>query len=368
MGGDHGPSVVVPGAVAAARGLKGRAHLILLGDEPAIRAQLDRHHTDPDASASIEVRSAPENIGMDEAPAAAIRRKKQSPIVVGAQLMRDGEADAFVSAGNTGAVTTAGTLIVGRLPGVDRPGIATVLPTAKGVSLLIDVGANSDCKPQHLLQFGAMGRIYAERVLRREDVTVGLLNIGEEPKKGSELVQEAHRLLSDFEPGFVGNLEGRDVFAGKADVIVAEGFVGNVVLKLLESFGGFLLRSFREEVGGDLRASLGGWLLRPSIREFSRRFDYAEYGGAPLLGCRGLIIISHGGSSIEAITNAVRVAERGTRDRVPEHIRAEIEREKAEQAEQHRLRPENGDQGSASEPPASSGEPHSASTPVEGDS
>lgn len=336
MGGDHGPSVVVPGAVAAARTLEGRARLTLLGDEAQIHAELERHSYSEHECAPIEVVHAPENIGMDEAPAAAIRRKKSSPIVMGAQRMRAGEADAFVSAGNTGAVTTAGTLIVGRLPGVDRPGIATVLPTAKGVSLMVDVGANSDCKPQHLLQFGAMGRIYAERVLGVERAAVGLLNIGEEPKKGNELVQGAYQLLSDFEPAFVGNLEGRDVFAGKADVIVADGFVGNVVLKLLESFGGFLLRSFREEVRNDLRASVGGWLLRPSIREFSRRFNYAEYGGAPLLGCRGVIIISHGGSSVEAITNAVLVAERGARDRVPDRIEAEIEREKEAQAQQQR--------------------------------
>jgi phosphate acyltransferase len=329
MGGDHGPAVVVPAAIEAVRRLGDQARIFLLGDESVLKAEVARAGFSL-RSGQLEVVHAPENIDMDEAPASAIRRKKRSPIVVGAQMMRDGQVDAFVSAGNTGAVTAAGTLIVGRISGVVRPGIATMFPTGKGVSLMVDVGANVDCKPKHLLQFGTMGRIYAECVLERENASVGLLNIGEEPKKGNELTQQAYQLLQQHEPHFVGNLEARDVFAGRADVVVADGFVGNVVLKLLESFGGFLLRSFREEVGRDWRAMLGGLLLKPSIREFSRRFNYAEYGGAPLLGCRGLIIIAHGGSSEIAITNAILVAERGTRDRVPQRIREAIEKEQDE--------------------------------------
>ncbi len=327
MGGDHGPAVVVPAAVQAMRRLGDRARVFLLGDETTLKDELARSRAAATLRSGIEIVHAPEHIDMGEAPASAIRRKKHSPIVVGAEMMREGEVDAFVSAGSTGAVTAAGTLIVGRLRGVARPGIAAVLPTDRGVSLIVDVGANADCKPVHLLQFGTMGRIYAETVMGRKGATVGLLNIGEEPKKGNELSQQAYQLLLRHEPNFVGNLEGRDVFAGKADVIVADGFVGNVVLKLLESFGGFLLRSFREEVGSDLRAMLGGLLLKPSIRDFSRRFNYAEYGGAPLLGCRGLIIIAHGGSSEIAITNAIAVAERGTRDQVPQRIRDAIEKE-----------------------------------------
>jgi glycerol-3-phosphate acyltransferase PlsX len=329
MGGDHGPSVVVPAAIEATRRLGDRARVFLLGDEAAIRAELTGTAYE-EVAERIELVHAPENIEMGEAPSSAIRRKKNSPIVVGAELMREERVDAFVSAGSTGAVTAAGTLVVGRIPGVARPAIATMLPTERGASLLLDVGANSDCKPIHLLQFGTMGRIYAETVLGREKATVGLLNIGEEPKKGNELSQLAHQLLLKHESRFIGNLEGRDVFAGKADVIVADGFVGNVVLKLLESFGGFLLRSFREEVGRDWRALLGGMLLKPKIRDFSRRFNYAEYGGAPLLGCRGLIIIAHGGSNEVAITNAIAVAERAARDQVCERIATAIEKEKVE--------------------------------------
>jgi len=191
------------------------------------------------------------------------------------------------------------------------------------------VGANSDCKPKHLLQFAAMGRIYAEHVMRLPSPTVGLLNIGEEPSKGNELSVEAHRLLAQNEPAFIGNVEGRDIFAGRASVLVMDGFTGNVVLKILESCYGFIGDSVKEEIRHDPRAMLGGWLIKPAVKRLGKRFHYAEYGGAPLLGCNGVIIICHGGSSSEAITNAIKVAERGVRDRVPERIRVEIEAEEA---------------------------------------
>jgi phosphate acyltransferase len=327
MGGDFGPSVVVAGVLAAARRLGPSAQLVCIGEESAVRAEIEKGGG---ASLGIEIVHAPENIGMDEAPAAAIRRKPNSPIVVGATLMKEGRVDAFVSAGSTGAVTAAATLIVGRLPGVARPGIATMLPSDRGVCLVIDMGANVDSKPQHLLQYAVMGRIYAEHVLGHDQPTVGLLNIGEEPGKGNELTQQAYELLAAHEPAFIGNVEGKHIFDGRATVIVTDGFVGNVVLKNLESFGGFLVRGFRDKIRNDLRAKIGAWLLRPALREFSRRFDYAEYGGAPLLGCRGVVIIAHGSSSSEAISNAVRVADRGVRDRIASRIQEEIEREQAE--------------------------------------
>ncbi len=325
-GGDFGPAVVVPAAVQAARQLAGRARVVCIGDEVTIRAELAACGA---ASELVDVVHAPDNIEMCESPAAAVRRKPDSSISVGARLMKDGAVDAFVSAGSTGAVTAASTLVVGRLPGVARPGIASILPTERGVGLLIDVGANADCKPQHLLQFAAMGRIYAELVLGVPSPTVGLLNIGEEPSKGNELTQEAHRLLTAHEPNFVGNVEGRHVLEGRATVVVTDGFVGNVLLKTLESLRGVIGRVVREEIRRDWRAALGALLMKPALRGLSRRSNYQEYGGAPLLGCRGVVIICHGSSSSVAITNALRVAERAVKDRVPDRIAAEIERERA---------------------------------------
>jgi len=325
-GGDHGPSVVVPGAVAAARQLGG-SEIICVGPEDAIERELDRAGG---RDLPVRVVHAPDTISMDEAPAQAVRRKTESSIVVGAQLVREGQADAFVSAGSTGAVTAAATLVIGRLPGVARPGIATVMPTRKGVCLVIDMGANVDCKPKHLLQFAGMGKIYAEHVLNLSEATVGLLNIGEEPGKGDELTQAAYALLDAHDPRFVGNIEGKHLFDGRASVVVCDGFVGNVVLKILESFGGFLLDSFRDHIRGNVRATLGAGLLKPAMKDFARSFDYAEYGGAPLLGCRGVVIIAHGRSSAQAITNAVRVADRGVRDRIAQRIQDEIEREQRE--------------------------------------
>lgn len=325
-GGDYGPSVVVPGSVAAAQQLGARCRVVLVGDEPAIRGELDACGASPDL---VDIVHAPDNIDMSEAPATAIRRKPESSIVVGANLTKSNDVQAFVSAGSTGAMTAASLLIVGRVPGVARPGIASLLPTRRGIGLFLDVGANSDCKPKHILQFAAMGRIYAEHVLRLPSPTVGLLNIGEEPSKGNELSLEAHRLLAQNEPAFIGNVEGREIFDGKASVIVMDGFVGNVVLKILESCYGFIGESVKNEIRNDPRAMLGGWLIRPAVQRLGKRFHYEQYGGAPLLGCNGVIIICHGGSSPEAITNAIKVAERGVRDRVPERIRVEIEAEEA---------------------------------------
>ncbi len=329
MGGDYGVDVVVPGAIAAARELGAGARIICAGDEAAIRAAISK---DPDGDPGLEIVHAPTNIGMDEAPAAAIRRKKDSSIVVGAGLLRDGEADAFVSAGSTGAVTAASTLVIGRLPGVRRPGIAALVPSANGVTLVLDVGANSDAKPAHLLQFAAMGRTYSHSVLGVEQPRVGILNIGEERGKGNELTQEAWGLLDAHEPGFVGNIEGKHLFRGQADVVVCDGFTGNVVLKILESFGTFLLSSFREEIEGDWRAKVGAGILKPAMKQFAKRFNYAEYGGAPLLGCKGLVMIAHGGSSAQAITNAILAADRGVRDGISTKIGDEIEREQREMA------------------------------------
>ncbi len=326
MGGDHGPAVVVPGALSAARQVAGRARIVLIGDQPRVEAALASCGARP---GDVELVHAPQNIDMCEAPATAIRRKPDSSIVVGCQMMKDGKVDAFVSAGSTGAVVAGALLLVGRLPGVARPGIASVFPTRRGTGLLIDVGANSDCKPLHLLQYAAMGRIYAQSVLGKSLPRVGLLNIGEEPSKGNELSQEAHKLLAEHTPGFIGNLEGRDLFEGAADVVVTDGFVGNVVLKMIEGFVPFWEEGIHGASRKDFTSRAGLWFLRRALRRWRRRFDYAEYGGAPLLGCQRVTVICHGSSSTHAVSNGVHVALRAVRDRIDERIHEELEREGA---------------------------------------
>lgn len=337
LGGDYGPSVVVPGAVAAQRELGESVRIQLFGDEATLIEELKKAGA---STSDFDLVHAPENIEMHESPAAAIRRKRNSPIVMACEKMKAGESDALVGAGSTGAMAAAGLLIVGRLPQVRRPAIASHYPTKTGVGLVLDIGANADCKPMHLLQFGVMGRIYARHVLGVAEPRLALMNIGEEPSKGSELALEAHRLMQAHEPNFAGNIEGRDLFEGKVDVIVTDGFTGNVILKILESCAGFLASSFREVLEGNPRAKLGAWLLLPAIKDYAKRFDYAEYGGAPLLGLHELLIICHGGSSSAAITNAIKAAVRGVEDGVVERIRDEIAREEREVAE-NPLPPEN---------------------------
>jgi len=304
--------------------MKEGARIVFFGDGDAIRAEMKKAGVEPGA---VDVIHAPENIDMSEAPASAVRRKKRSSIVTAAKALRDGSADAFVSAGSTGAMVAANLLYVGRLPGVARPAIATFCPTRKGFTLFIDVGANADCKPHHLVQFAAMGRIYSEHVLDVENPRVGLLNIGEEASKGSEIVQEAYKLLAEREENFIGNVEGSAVFAGKADVVVCDGFIGNVILKAVEGFAGFLMGTIRFEIQQSIRARVGGWMLKRRLKAIFKGFDYVQYGGAPLLGCRGVSIICHGKSNEEAIANAVLLASRAVRERLGELISAEIERE-----------------------------------------
>lgn len=326
MGGDHGPAAVVPGALAAARQLAGKARVVLVGDQEAVRGAVERARP---KGVDVDIVHAPENIEMCESPATAIRRKPASSIVIGCQMAKVGDVQAFVSAGSTGAVVAATLLIVGRLPGVARPGIASTFPTRRGVGLLVDVGANSECKPLHLLQYAAMGRIYAQSVLARSNPTVGLLNIGEEPSKGTELYQETHKLLAERTPGFVGNVEGRELFEGRADVLVTDGFVGNIALKMIEGFIPFFEHAIREDTRKDPRGAFGFFIARRAWRRLRRRFDYVEYGGAPLLGCRGTTIICHGASTSRAMTNAILVAYRAAYDEVDRRILEVLEREGA---------------------------------------
>ena len=321
MGGDLGPSVVVEGAVRALKELNGKARILLFGDEAIIKSELLKFGTD---DLPLTIVHAPEQIGMDE-PAVAFRRKKNSSIAVATRMQKENETDAFVSAGNTGAVVAASLLSLGRLSGVDRPAIATIVPNEFGGCLMLDVGANSECKPIHLVQFGIMGSIYAKHFLNRPEPRVGLLNIGEEGTKGNDLAVEAHKLLSVSPLRFVGNVEGHDVFRGSADVVLCDGFTGNILLKFMESVIDLLAGSIREQVSKSFRAKVGALIMKPTFRKLERMLDYAEYGGAPLLGIDGVCIIGHGSSSAKAVKNAIRVAvrfvERKVNDRIQEELR-----------------------------------------------
>jgi glycerol-3-phosphate acyltransferase PlsX len=316
MGGDTGPRVVVPGAIDAARARPGQLQVVLVGREDEIRPLLKGVD-----ESLFEVVHASENIDMNEAPAQAIRRKKDASISVALRLMREGKADAMVSAGNTGAVVASSLLTVGRLHGVSRPAISTLWPNKQSGAVVLDVGANHECTPKNLVQFAIMGSVFAEYHLGVARPRVGLLNIGEEPSKGNDLVRESHALLeTDSRIHFVGNVEGRDVFDGAADVVVCDGFVGNVILKFSESIYSFLAHMVRDEIRRGLLAKVGALLMTPAFRSIKSQLDYAEYGGAPLLGVKGVVIISHGKSSSRAMRNAILVAERSIRANVNRHI------------------------------------------------
>ena len=320
MGGDRGPVVNIEGAVAAARELG--LSVLLVGNEEELSRSLRRHSTN---GLGITICHAPETVGMNESPSAALRKKKHSSIRVGLELVKRGEADAFISAGNTGAVMATAMVTLGSLPGVERPAIALIVPTLRGQSILLDAGANADCKPRHLLQFAIMGDIYARQVMGKKSPTVGLLSIGEEESKGNELTREAFKELEEERSlNFTGNVEGREVFSGAADVIVCDGFTGNIALKISESAAEFFTVLLKEELEKGLVGKLGALLTRGAFRRFKKRVDYTEYGGAPLLGVGGMCIISHGRSTAKAIKNAIRVAAECVENKVIEHIRKGI--------------------------------------------
>jgi glycerol-3-phosphate acyltransferase PlsX len=253
-----------------------------------------------------------------------VRRKKEASICVATRLVKQGAADAVISAGNTGASMAAALFILGSLPGVDRPAIATLLPTLKEVSVLIDAGANVDCKPKHLVDFAIMGHIYARDILGVAKPAVGLLNIGEEDSKGNELTKEAFQRLKEAPIHFIGNVEGKEVYAGTADVIVCDGFIGNVALKVSEGLADVLVQFLKREITATSLGKVGGLLLKPAFSRLKKKIDYAEYGGAPLLGINGISIICHGRSSPKAIKNAIRVAKESFEKGVNRHIREEL--------------------------------------------
>src|SRR3954452_13656888 len=304
MGGDRGPAAVVAGALAA------RSDEL----EPVIFGSADLDTRGLTFVPTTQV------VGMDEKPADAFRTKEDSSLVRAVKAVADGEADAVVSAGNTGAMLAAGLVLLRRVPGVRRPAIAVPIPARKGPSVLIDAGANADCRAEHLLQFATMGAVFAEEILGIARPQVRLLSIGEEPEKGNQLTLEAHALLAASDLDFRGNAEGRDVLEGAADVLVTDGFTGNVALKAVEGTIRTLLDSLREEISASTTGTVGGLLIRPAARRLRQRLDPDTYGGAYLLGLRGIAVIAHGNSSRRAIANAIRLAARGVEHRVVERL------------------------------------------------
>ena len=316
MGGDFGPSVVVPGAIAAARLDKFR--VLLVGKRDAIEAELQNLHT---SGVDWEIVHASECVGMDEKPSDILRRKKDSSIQVACRLVRDGVAHSVFSSGHSGAAVACGMFIMGRIPGVERPALAARLPTEKKPVVLLDAGANVDCKPHHLFQFGIMANAFAKDMLDLETPKVALLSIGEEEGKGNSLVKETYDLLKmAHNINFVGNIEGRDLFTGDIDVAVCDGFVGNVALKLTEGLAGSLSRVLKRELLSNPMAKLGTFLARGAFKRFARVVDYAEYGGAPLLGLQGVAIIGHGRSNVKAVTSATRMAATFVKKGIYQHV------------------------------------------------
>lgn len=320
MGGDHAPYPEVEGSVLAAQ--EHGVRVLLVGQPEVIRAQLAELSR---PLVAIEIVPASEVITMADHPAQAFRRKKNSSVHVGMRMVKEGRADAFVSAGNTGAVMTAAKFILGTLPSVDRAALAAPFPTARGsVSVMLDVGANVDSKPEHLLQFAVMGEIYYRATFGSRKPRVGLLSIGEEEIKGNELTRAVYDRLKKLPVHFVGNVEGGDLFSGKVDVLVCDGFVGNIALKICEGLAMEIVKLLRKTFKGSLASQLGYLLSRGALKGMKRTMDYSEYGGAPLLGVRGVCVISHGKSNANAIKNAIRVAAGLARARVNEKIEQEL--------------------------------------------
>ncbi len=317
MGGDHAPAAPVEGAVLAAR--EYGVSVVLVGRPEVVEPELARHDT---SGLDIQIEPASEVIEMDDQPATAVRAKPDSSVVVGIKLLKQGRADGFFSAGNTGGVLAAAIFHLGRIKGIKRPALSTIFPTVKGHCLLLDVGANAEVKPEFLVQFALMGHVYAERVLGIGRPRIGLVSNGEEETKGTPLVQAAHRMLKNISSlNFIGNVEGKDIPAGLADVVVTDGFTGNVIIKLAEGLGGLMKQIIREELSRDPLSMVGALLSKRAFDRVSARTDYSVYGGAPLLGVDGVVIIGHGRSNPVAVKNGVRVAKTAVEQRVVSTIR-----------------------------------------------
>lgn len=323
MGGDNAPEVIVEGAVQAATELG--TPILLVGDKDKIGAELEKHNDKRCVSSGlITVRHASEVVGMHEAPLNAARRKKDSSIRGCFEAVKSGEAGSVVTAGNSGAALATAIFILKRLKGVDRPAIAVRVPTMKRPAVLLDVGANVDCIPKHLVQFAIMGDVYARDVLNEERPRIGLLSNAEEEGKGNELTRDTHELLKKTSLNYMGHVEGRDIFYGDVDVVVADGFVGNVALKITEGVAEALIEMLRIEIKASFAAKIGYLLARGVFKKIMKKLDYAEYGGAPLLGIDGICIISHGSSSARAIMNAIRAADECAKTSLNTHMTEEL--------------------------------------------
>ena len=321
MGGDHAPEAVVEGALMAASEYS--TEIILTGLSETVQTILDR--LDPVHKLPVQVVHADEVVEMHDLPGKVLRSKRKSSMKIGLDLLKEGTASAFVSAGNTGAVLAYSTVILRPLKGVDRPAIAIQLPTLKGNAILLDAGANVDCKTSQLFQFGIMGHVFAEYILGKENPRVGLLSIGEEDGKGNEIVKEVFQMLKASHINFIGNIEGKEVYRGNADVIVCDGFTGNIALKISESLAEMIGTNLKRMFQNNWASKLGYLLLKPQLDQFKKKVDYSETGGAPLLGVNGVVIIAHGNSSPKAIKNAINRARELCEKNINEHIREDIE-------------------------------------------
>jgi glycerol-3-phosphate acyltransferase PlsX len=315
MGGDHAPAQVVLGASQAAS--EYGIDISLVGLPAAVQPLLDNHPR-------LHLVPCTQVIAMDEHPAQAVRSKPDASMCVCARMCKEGRADGWMSAGNSGAVMAAALFIQGRIKGVERPALGSIVPTQQGFAYFLDVGANVDAKPEYLVQFAEMGAVYAREMMGRQNPRVGLLSNGEEEGKGDERVKETSRRLRDTMPGFIGNVEPKDIYSGRADVVVADGFVGNVAIKMAEATADFLFRNLRDEIPKTMLGKLGGMLIRPGVRQIRARIDWREFGGAPLLGIDGVAVVAHGRSDARAIKNAIRVTRDAVQNQLVGKIRAEV--------------------------------------------
>ena len=323
MGGDYAPSVNIEGAIEIVNDFED-TDIILVGDEPVISRELaDKKYS----LKRISIKHASQSVKMDESTTIAIRKKRDSSIRRGIELVKHGEADAFVSAGHSGAVMATALLLLGTSDFVDRPAIAAIMPTLKAPFVLIDAGANLYCKPNNLLQFALMGSTYCENILGRPNPKVALISTGEEDTKGNELIKETFKLLKEADINFIGNIDGKDIFTGDIDVIVCDGFIGNVILKTSEGLADAIIKMLKREIAGLATGRIGYLFMKPALRNFKKKTDYDEYGGAPLLGIKGTCIISHGRSTAKAIRNAIRVASDFAEKKVYDSISAAIKKD-----------------------------------------
>nr|WP_279341149.1 phosphate acyltransferase PlsX [Geothrix sp. SG198] len=324
MGGDHAPHATLLGAREALQAWPG-LFLLLVGDEAVLRPQLARHGFTPELLTRAEVVHASQTVVMEDKATSILKEKKDSSIRVAAQLVREGRAHGVVSMGHTGAAMVASSLVIGKLEGVDRPALASVMPNMKGgPTVLLDVGANVDCRAEHIAQFAVMGSVYAEEVLGLERPRVGILSVGEEDGKGTDVTKDASAMLREMEIRFEGNAEGRDIWNGNFDVIACDGFVGNVVLKSSEALAEGIIGGLRDSFMESPITKLAGLLAKPAMKRFKQKLDYAEYGGAPLLGVKGVSIIGHGRSDHKAVRNAIRAALRAVEHRLHERIQERV--------------------------------------------